>query len=306
MAMGQVTDTEQGAAGIDEQKSENGMQSESQVHDKHSMVNGMRLHYREWGSSDAPPLLILHGLTGHAWEFDRVASVLADQFHVLVLNQRGHGASSWGEEYSPEVMADDLATLIEALDLDRVRVIGHSMGGVNSWWLAARHPEHVERLVIIDIDPEVITSEEVVDGWRAALDTYAQSLYADPEEAVTEYLAEYTGSHQHELRSFVINNLRENTDGHWTWRFDAHGLVSWMEHASANEEVHWAALRQVSCPTLVIRAGDSSYTDALAAERMVREMPRARLVEISGAGHDVHIDQYDALLAELRPFLTAR
>jgi esterase len=73
-----------------------------------------------------------------------------------------------GEEYSPAVMADDIVALIDALELGRVRVIGHSMGGVNSWWLAARHPERVERLVIVDVDPKTISSHELAGGWMAA------------------------------------------------------------------------------------------------------------------------------------------
>jgi hypothetical protein len=108
------------------------------------------------------------------------------------------------------------------------------MGGVNGWWFAACHPELVERLAIIDVDPKVFTFDEVVSGWMAALGAYAQSQYADPEEAVTGYLAEYTGPHQQELRTFVPDNLKEDSDGRWIWWFGARGLVSWMEHASAN------------------------------------------------------------------------
>jgi pimeloyl-ACP methyl ester carboxylesterase len=281
------------------------MKTKIQTQDKHVMVQSLRFHYREWGSASAPPLLVLHGLTGHAWEFDGVASALADQYHVLAVNQRGHGASSWGEEYSPTVMADDIAALLDILGLDRVRVIGHSMGGVNSWWLAARHPERVERLVILDADPKMITSDQLVSGWMVALDVYAQSQYTGLEEAVQEYLAGYTGLHQQELHAFAINNLKVDPEGYWTWRFDARGLVGWLEHASSDEEAHWSALRQLACPVLVVRAGDSPFTNTAAAECMVREISRARLIEIPGTGHDIHIDQHDALLAALWPFLSA-
>jgi pimeloyl-ACP methyl ester carboxylesterase len=202
-------------------------------------------------------------------------------------------------------MADDIAALLDTLGLDCVRVIGHSMGGVNSWWLAARHPERVERLVILDADPQMITSDELVSGWMVALDVYAQSQYTGLEEAVQEYLAGYTGLHQQELHAFAINNLKVAPEGYWTWRFDARGLVGWLEHASSDEEAHWFALRQLACPVLVVRAGDSPFTNTAAAECMVREISRARLIEIPGTGHDIHIDQHDALLAALRPFLSA-
>jgi pimeloyl-ACP methyl ester carboxylesterase len=279
------------------------MTTGTQAQDKWVVVRGLQFHYREWGYAHAPPLLILHGLTGHAWEFDRVAAALADRFHVLAVNQRGHGASAWAEEYAPAVMADDIAALSDTLQLDRVRIIGHSMGGVNSWLFAARHPERVERLAIIDVDPESITSEALVSVIVAVLHTYAQARYADPEEAVTQYLAEYTGPCRQQLRAFVMNNLKVTSDGAWTWRFDARGLVRWVEDASGSAEAHWSALRLLTCPTLVVRAGDSPFTKTSGAEDMRRNIPQARLVEIPGAGHDIHIDQFDALLAALWPFL---
>lgn len=278
------------------------MTTEIQAQDRHITANGLRFHYREWGAADAPPLLVLHGLTGHAWEFDGVAFALSDRFRVLAVDQRGHGDSSWAGEYSPEVMADDLAALGDALELGSARVIGHSMGGVNGWWFAARHPESVERLAILDVNPEVITSDEMVSGWTAALDAYAQAVYADPEEAVAEYLDGYTGPHQQELRAFVLNNLTQASDGRWSWRFDARGLAGWMQSACASGEAHWAALQKLACPTLVIRAGVSPVTSATDIERMAREIPRARSVEIPNAGHDSHIEQRDALLSELRAF----
>lgn len=276
------------------------MSTRIQAIDRHVATNGVHLHYREWGNSAAPPVLILHGLTGHAWEFDGVASALAEQFRVLVVNQRGHGASAWAREYSPAVMAEDIATFIDALELHRIRIVGHSMGGVNASWLAARHPKKVEQLVIVDIDPQVITSEEMVGTMVSWLKAYAQAKYADPEEAVTDYLAGYTGSQQQALRAFVLNNLKANADGRWRWRFDAAGLVRWIEQAAADKKAHWAGLRRLACPTLVIRAAESPFTTGPAMERMVREIPVARLVEIPGAGHDIHLDQPQLFVREVR------
>ncbi|MFC6980066.1 alpha/beta fold hydrolase [Microbulbifer taiwanensis] len=75
-----------------------------------------------------PPLIILHGLTGHAWEFDSIAAGLANDFRVLVLNQRGHGDSSWCDDYSMSVMVEDVGRFADALSLESFRLIGHSMG----------------------------------------------------------------------------------------------------------------------------------------------------------------------------------
>lgn len=276
-----------------------------ETRDRYVTTNGLRFHYREWGSASAPPLLILHGITGHAWEFDGVASALAEQYHVLAVNQRGHGASAWAEAYSPAVMAEDVAALIDVLGLERVHVLGHSMGGANTWWFAAAHPERVGRIIIADVDPRTITAEEIVNGMVAGLRAYALAEYANPEEAVTEYLAGYGGSQQKQLRTFVLNNLKMNGNGRWIWRFDAAGLIRWLEQAAADEEAHWSRLRQLACPVLAMRADESPFTTRHSMERMVREIPQAQLVEIPGTGHDIHIDQAEAFVREARKHYAA-
>jgi pimeloyl-ACP methyl ester carboxylesterase len=160
------------------------------------------------------------------------------------------------------------------------------------------------RLVIIDIEPAVLSTDEMVKGWTAALDTYARSAYDDVQEAVEEYLTDYTGAHHREQREFVSNNLARGADGRWTWRFDARGLASWIEQASASEGEHRSALRKLACPTLVVRAGDSPLTEPAGMKRMAREIPQSRFIEIPGTGHDIHIDQPGALVTELRRFFT--
>lgn len=277
------------------------MEMEIQAQDKHIVVNGLRFHYREWGSSNSPALFIFHGLTGHSWEFDNIAAALADQFHILVVDQRGHGDSSWADEYSPDLMAADINGLVSSLTNNSVRLIGHSMGGVNCWRYTAMHPEQVEQVVIIDIDPKAICSEKLVRVMISTLEAFSKAKFSKPEDAVRDYLVNDSSSQ--ELRDFVINNLKQDSDGNWIWRFDAQGLNSWMKHASASEDFHRSAIRQIPCSTLVIRAGNSPFTNMSDMKRMVEEMPQARLVEIINAGHDIHIDQREALITELRSFL---
>src|SRR5215475_4859685 len=97
-------------------------------------VGRLGLHYLEWGSADHPPLLFLHGGSAHAHWFDGVAAAFADRFHVVSLDQRGHGESDWASPpaYATEDFAADLVALADTLNWGRFAVVGHSMGGHNA------------------------------------------------------------------------------------------------------------------------------------------------------------------------------
>ncbi len=83
----------------------------------------------EYGDADAPPLVLLHGLTSCAATWEKVAPHLARTYRVIALDQRGHGGSVWTEEYSFEAMRDDLLEFTERLGLGEFLLCGHSMGG---------------------------------------------------------------------------------------------------------------------------------------------------------------------------------
>ncbi len=111
-------------------------------------VAGLRLSYVVSGPPDAEPLVLLHGLGEGADDWATVAPVFARDHRVYALDLRGHGRSGWPGRYSLELMRADVAGFLDALGLDRVRMVGHSMGGVVAWLLAAAAPDRVELLVL--------------------------------------------------------------------------------------------------------------------------------------------------------------
>ncbi|WP_088011617.1 alpha/beta fold hydrolase [Gottfriedia acidiceleris] len=116
-------------------------------------LNGLTFQYRESGDSSAPPIVALHALGRSADSWDKVAAILGDKFHVLALDQRGHGGSARTSEYSFELMRNDLLHFADAMNLERFTLIGHSMGGTVSYLFAETFPSRIEHLIIEDTPP---------------------------------------------------------------------------------------------------------------------------------------------------------
>src|SRR4051794_8664007 len=112
-------------------------------------VNGVKLHYLDYGTAGRPPMVCVHGGQAHAHWFDFVAPGLTPDFHVYALDLRGHGNSEWADPstYSFETYAADINAFLEKLDLKDVVLVGHSMGGMVSLLYAATHPGRVSKLI---------------------------------------------------------------------------------------------------------------------------------------------------------------
>src|SRR5256885_5407840 len=123
--------------------------------DKIVTLNALRFHYLDWGNDNAFPLVLLHGYASHAHSWDKFAAAMSNAYHVLALDQRGHGESEWATDYAPESMVADVAAFAQALNLRRFALVGLSMGGRNAYQYAAQHADSIERLVIVDIGPDV-------------------------------------------------------------------------------------------------------------------------------------------------------
>lgn len=262
--------------------------------DRSLTVNGLRLHILDWGGEGRTPLLLLHGFTGHAHAWDTLSIALQPHFRVLALDQRGHGESDPADVYSAAAAFDDIGGVIDQLGLTTLVMIGLSMGGRNAMYFTSRRPDLVQKLVIVDIGPEISTraasptpgppEPEVWDSIEQA----AQHLYrANP----------YPGIHYY--RWVVSHSLRARPDGALVWAW--HPSIT--ERRGQGDVDWWAVLRAITPPTLVLRGAESRVLDRDVAERMAKELPRGRFVEIPRAIHTLHEDNPDAVLASLKEFL---
>jgi esterase len=262
--------------------------------DRYFSVNGLQLHVLDWGGEGRTPLLLLHGFTGHAHAWDTLSIALQPHFHVYAMDQRGHGDSDPAEVYNAIASFDDIGGVIDQLGLTSLVVIGLSMGGRNAIYFASKRPTAVQKLVIVDIGPEI--------SKRAAL------APAGPPEPATWESIEQAAQHLyrgnpypgiHYYRWVAASSLRQGADGALVWKW--HPSVK--ERRSQLDIDWWAVLRSITPPTLVLRGESSTVLDRDVAERMAKELPRGRFVEIPRAVHTLHEDNPDAVLAALREFL---
>src|SRR5579862_7189789 len=266
------------------------------VPDDHNVVlDDIRLHYLDWPADEgARDVLLLHGghLTAHTW--DLVCLQLRPRYHFIAVDQRGHGESEWALDldYSREAYVRDAEQLVEQLGLDDYVLVGMSLGGLNSIELAARHSDHLRGLVIVDVGPEL----HLHDRSRRAL---TSSPEADSIDVFVERAVEFNPlRHPELLRTGVMHNVRQVTDGKWAWTHDprfARGMRS--DHGLLAER-----LPEIRCPTLVVHGEQSDVFWQEDAISVAERIPNARWLDVPDAGHTVQGDNPRALAAALLEF----
>jgi pimeloyl-ACP methyl ester carboxylesterase len=262
-------------------------------------LNGLRFHYLEWGAVNAPPLLLLHGFTGHARSWDTFSAAMADRYRVFALDQRGHGDSEWADDYAGERMVEDIAAFVAALELKHFALLGLSMGGRNAFAYASTRPPELERLVIVDIGPEIATA----GSNRIRAGVQASDIFADPEDAYRAQRAVNPRPPDPELHHRVMNNMKQLPDGTWTFKYDKTLRSPDRPLPRPEPATAWAGLANINVPTLLVRGVASDVLSEETAARMVREIPECTFVTVQDAGHSIPLDNPAGFIAAVRPFL---
>jgi pimeloyl-ACP methyl ester carboxylesterase len=268
--------------------------------DQFVSANGLRLHYLDWGNADKPPILFLHGrgLTAHTW--DLVCLALRSDFHCRAMDLRGHGDSDWSPEveYSFEAHRGDLNALVQHLGLDNFILVGMSLGGGVSLGWAGQHVEKLRALVLVDTGPETRAA-----GGRRVADFVAGPSELDSIEDFVQRAMEFNPLRKPELlRRSLHHNLRQTATGKWTWKHDHRYGTTATEDRQQRSASLWEAVGKITCPTLVVRGGNSDVIHDEDAEKLASHLPRGSWVRIDGAGHTVQGDQPKLLVEALRRF----
>jgi len=274
--------------------------------DGHVVVDGVRLRYARAGQGS--PVLLLHGVTDNGRCWGRTADALAQAHDVILLDQRAHGRSEAPESgYTLADLAEDAAGVIRGLGLAPVAVLGHSLGARVGLALATMYPDLVVRLVLddppLDFDWSSPEQPELdADQARYQWFEWLRSLRMLSRHDLVAYCqAQSPAWSPNECARWVESKLEVNPRLWGPGGLEIAG--PWRQE-----------MERVMCPVLLVR-GDvalgsvvaaaalgSVVDDAHAAEAM-QLLPRGSDVHISGAGHSIHRDKFDAFITAVGPFL---
>lgn len=268
--------------------------------DRHVVLDGMRLHYLDWGNDGRPSLLFLHGgrLTAHTW--DLVCLALRAEYHCLAVDLRGHGDSEWspGAHYGIDSYVHDLTGLIDRLGLERPALIGQSLGGLIALTYATRTPARLAAVVAVDV-----ASQVKQQGTRRITSFIADPGPAPVEHFVARALAADPSRDPRLLQYSLRHNLRQLPDGSWTWKYDQRRMTS--EHfAGVLDAVRELGrhTQLIACPVLVVRGAVSDVLDPAQAARFAADLPDGRTVTVDSSGHNVQVENPRGLTRALTEF----
>ena len=273
---------------------------ENEPADRFVDANGLRFHCLEWGNPANPTVLMLHGVSQQAHSWDFISLPLSPDYHVLALDQRGHGDSDWAPDgdYTLDAMVDDLDAVVSALGLDgKFHLMGHSMGGRNSFVWASRHPGALKSLTIVDTGPETASrGRQRIRNFQELPDNL------DTLEEFADRIQEYTGRTREQVLGALKYSIRQGADGKWTWKYDR-VIRQGGRRDNFEPEQLWECWRRIDCPTLVTRGDRSDIFADETLQRMGREIADCTTVTVSNAGHLVQGDNPPEFLAAARAHL---
>lgn len=255
------------------------------------MTDTTKLFSREFGAGS--PVMILHGLFGFSDNWQTIAKGLADTHLVVTPDLRNHGRSPHVNTHSYPEMAEDLRVFMEEKWMFHAAVVGHSMGGKVAMQLALTHPDMVEKLVVVDMEPSQADDNhsDIIDA-LLGLDLSKMTERSEAEVYLSERISDFG------TRQFLLKNITREDNGKFTWKMNL--PVLWKHYQDILAAVTGAPFEK---PTLFVRGSRSNYVKDSEWEKAKLLFPNAQLVTIEGAGHWVHADKPKELLEVLRAFL---
>ncbi|MEX0761452.1 MAG: alpha/beta hydrolase [Dehalococcoidia bacterium] len=261
-------------------------------------VNGLSISYLDWGNAHLPHLLLVHGFAqqSHSWDFTALA--LRHRFHILALDLRGHGDSAHAPDgdYSLDSYLGDMESFVDALELRGVVLCGLSLGGHISYMYAARRPECVRALALVEAAPETCNQgNESISRFTAGATEF--SSFDDMVQRVMAYSPHRT---EEQVRGALVYSVKLLPGGSWTWKYDPR--IRDARLSGYPRQALWDAIAAISCPTLFVTGAESDMITGGTVDRMVSAVRGSTSVVVPRAGHRVPGDNPAGFLAVFSRF----
>jgi len=255
------------------------------------------IHFRKLGKPGRVPLLIAHGLSYCSWDWLEPAQALSSDREVVAMDMRGFGDSDWSrnKDYSVPAMGEDIARVLDHLGWKKAVLVGHSMGGRSTTYMAAKHPERVAGLALIDFTPE---------NAPAGAKRVSQAVANVPDKFATidEAMAYFGQSNRERFEHYL-----KPVDGGFSVKRDTHfrdqfrKLIETGERPKLGVDM-WQLIGEVRCPILSMRGSRSDMYAPETKEKMRAANPRVSVVEVD-AGHNIAGENRAGFVQALQSFL---
>ena len=269
---------------------------------RYNVADGLSVAADVGGDPSHPVVILLHGggQTRHSWA-GAMRELLAQGYHVINSDSRGHGDSGWAKDgdYRLQSLAEDLRAVIDTLT-SRPALVGASMGGMTALYLVGNTVEPIAAAVMVDVVPgQPRRSCRIRDFMHARPEGFA-SL----EEAADAVAAYNPHRPRPKNASGLLKNLRCRVDGRWHWHWDP-AFISRADRAEPPQfaDILLQAARRVRVPTLLVRGLESDIVSSDGIAEFQQSLPMLEVFDVAGAGHMVAGDKNDAFNAGIVDFL---
>ena len=253
----------------------------------------MLLHSSILGQGN--PLIIAHGYLGMGDNWKSIANRFSEHFEVHIIDQRNHGRSFHSDDFNYELLVEDLRYYIQHYQLNKVYLLGHSMGGKMAMLFAVTYPEIVDKLIVSDITPRYYPPHhEFILKALNSVDFNEISTRREVETTLKQYIDEPG------IIQFLLKNVFWKSKGQLAFRFNLESLIE------NNNEIGEAlpSFTDFDKPTLFLKGAQSGYINSDDLTLIKLHFLKAKLVSISNSGHWIHADNPDDFYSIITQFLS--